>query len=87
MKLMTLLIALLLFSGCSIKQEPNTIVKKETICIEQQTYPYGNPIKVRVHPQDLDIHKARTEYLKKGFEFYKRQVERNNKCLPNNKTN
>lgn len=80
MRLITLLIALLLFNGCASK-EPKVIKEYETICIKQEIYSYGSSIKVRVHPQDLEIHKARAEYLKKGFDFYEAQINRNNECL------
>lgn len=80
MRLITLLIVLLLFNGCT-NNEPKVITEYKTICIKQELYPYNDPIKVRVHPQDLEIHKARTEYLKKGFDFYEAQINRNNECL------
>jgi len=81
MKLITLFIALLLFSGCSKKFETQIVKEKEIICTKQELYPYNKQIKVRVHPQDLAVHQARADYLKKGFEFYENQVKRNNKCL------
>lgn len=81
MRLITLLIVLLLFSGCSIKEEPKVVTEYKAICIKQELYPYDAPVKVRVHPQDLEIHQARTNYLKKGFDFYESQVNRNNECL------
>lgn len=83
MKLIILFIALLLFSACTNK-EPRVITEYKSVCIKQEDYPYGKTIKVRVHPEDLELHKSRTIYLKKGYEFYKDQVKRNNDCLKKN---
>lgn len=55
------------------------------VCVKQSIYDYGEEVKVRVHPLDESIHKARVEYLKGGFDFYKNQVKRNNSlCDKNN---
>lgn len=78
-----LLMMLFFFSGCQKQEQlvPQIIIKEKPICIKQEFFPFGKQIKIRIHPQDKPIYKARIEYLKEGFKFYEDQVKRNNNCL------
>ncbi|WP_129081686.1 hypothetical protein [Halarcobacter anaerophilus] len=75
---------LLLFSGCSQK-EPQIVKEPEFICVKQELYPYGNEIKLRVHPDDLSLFEKRKEYYKKRAKHYEEQVLRNNERCKENK--
>ncbi len=83
------ILALLSFSiffvGCSQK-EPKTIFEDKLVCTEQQKLDKKEPVKIRVHNDDLIVAKAYKEDMDSSLQFYEKQVDRNNElCKEVNK--
>ena len=80
MKTVTLLSLLFsfIFIGCSQK-EPKIIFQDKLVCIEQQKIERLEPTQIRVHKDDVDVAVAYKTSIESGFNFYEKQVDRNNK--------
>ena len=72
--ILAMILLLLLFSGCSQK----VVIQKEFICYELQDVELNEDVQIRVHKDDWDLFKARTEELKSAISFYKMQNEKYN---------
>ena len=65
------------FVGCSQK-EPQVIFKEKIICVEQQKVERVEPVKMRIHNDDINVAVAYKTAVDGNIEFYEKQVDRNN---------
>ena len=75
------ILLLLLFSfafvGCSQK-EPKVIFKEKMVCVEQEKIERVEPVKMRIHNDDINVAVAYKTAIDSNIEFYEKQVDRNN---------
>lgn len=72
--ILTMILLLLLFSGCSQK----VVIQKELLCYELQDVIISDDVQIRVYKDDLDLFEARNNELKSAISFYKMQNEKYN---------
>lgn len=73
------------FIGCTSK-EPQIVFKDKLVCIEQQKIERVEPTQMRIYKDDIDIAVAYKTAIDSSFEFYEKQVDRNNEfCKEINK--
>jgi hypothetical protein len=65
-----------IFAGCTRKTQ--IIFKDKMVCIEQQKLERLEPVKIRIHNQDIDVAIAYKASNDSNLEFYENQVNRNN---------
>ena len=75
--ILLLLLFSFIFIGCSQK-EPKIIFQDKLVCIEQQKIERLEPTQIRVHKDDVDVAVAYKTSIESGFNFYEKQVDRNN---------
>lgn len=76
-KILALLSFSIFFVGCSQK-EPPIVFQDKLVCVEQQKLDKKEPVKIRVHNDDLIVAKAYKEDMDSSLQFYEKQVDRNN---------
>ena len=67
--ILTAILLLLLFSGCTQR----VVVKKKLLCYELQEVSISEDVMVRVYKDDIELFNARNDELKSAIEFYKNQ--------------
>jgi hypothetical protein len=65
-----------ILSGCTPKTQ--TVFEDKLVCVEQQTIPRIEPIKIRIHNDDVQIALEYKAINDMNFQFYEDQVLRNN---------
>lgn len=79
-----LLIFSFIFSGCSQKEAP-IVFQDKLVCTEQQKLERIEPVKIRIHIDDVEVAKAYKIAIDTNLDFYEKQVDRNNILCKDNK--
>ena len=66
-----------IFVGCSSKEQ-QIVFKDKPVCLEQQKVERVQPVQMRVYKDDVDVAVAYKTSIESGFNFYEKQVDRNN---------
>ncbi len=77
----TVILLSFLFSFALIGCTPKTqiVFKDKLVCIEQQKIERLEPVKMRIHNDDINVAIAYKTSIDSNLEFYENQVDRNNK--------
>lgn len=67
--ILTMILLLLLFSGCSQK----VVVQKELLCFDLQDVSISEDVMIRVYKYDIELFNARNDELKSAISFYQNQ--------------
>ncbi len=67
-----------IFVGCAEKEQ-QIVFKDKLVCVEQQKIERVEPTQIRVHKDDVAVAVAYKTAIDSFFEFYEKQVDRNNK--------
>lgn len=84
--LIMMILSLLVFNGCSSKEDIRTVFKDKLVCNEQLII--NRPkADLRVKKDDVDVALAFKNAINSSFDFYENQVDKNNKLCEEMKNN